>query len=59
VSDRKGQRLSDVYLHAAKSMGVKIAILTDGHSVDSSIGRVRGVGSWLESEDAINTRPLG
>jgi len=54
--------LTDVHAQAAKSMGVKIAISTDAHTM-AALGYMRfGVGQarrgWLEPADVINTRPL-
>ncbi len=54
--------LMDVHVQAAKSMGVKVAISTDAHSV-AGLGFMRfGVDQarrgWLEAYDVINTRPL-
>jgi len=55
--------LSDIHVHAAKSMGVKIAISTDAHSADSldwmRFGIDQARRGWLGPEDVINTRPLG
>jgi DNA polymerase (family 10) len=55
--------LTDVYVRAAKSSGVKVAISTDAHSV-AGLGYMRfGVDQarrgWLEPHDVINTRSLG
>ena len=54
--------LSDMYIHAAKQAGVKLAISTDAHSVDA-FGCIRfGIDQarrgWLTADDVINTRPL-
>jgi DNA polymerase (family 10) len=54
--------VNDVHAQAAKSVGVKVAISTDAHSV-SALGCMRfGVDQarrgWLEADDVINTRPL-
>ncbi len=54
--------LNDLHAQAAKSVGVKIAISTDAHSV-SGLGYMRfGIDQarrgWLEAGDVINTRPL-
>jgi DNA polymerase (family 10) len=54
--------LSDIHVQAAKSMGVKLAISTDAHSVDSLDWMRFGVDQarrgWLEPADVINTRSL-
>lgn len=54
--------LNDIHAHAAKSMGVKMAISTDAHST-AGLGHMRfGVDQarrgWLEADDVINTRSL-
>ncbi|MGO9006698.1 MAG: DNA polymerase/3'-5' exonuclease PolX [Beijerinckiaceae bacterium] len=54
--------LTDVHAQAAKSMGVKVAISTDAHTM-AALGYMRfGVDQarrgWLEPADVINTRPL-
>jgi DNA polymerase (family 10) len=54
--------LTDVHAQAAKSMGVKVAISTDAHSI-AALGHMRfGIDQarrgWLEPADVINTRPL-
>lgn len=54
--------LNDVYLKAAKDMGIKIAISTDSHNVGGYDAIFYGIGQarrgWLEAKDAINTRSL-
>ena len=54
--------LKDIHPQAAKSMGVKVAISTDAHSI-AGLGYMRyGIDQarrgWLEPDDVINTRPL-
>jgi len=54
--------LNDVHAHAAKEMGVKLAISTDAHSVNG-FGSMRfGIDQarrgWLTAADVLNTRPL-
>jgi DNA polymerase (family 10) len=54
--------VTDVHAQAAKSMGVKVVISTDAHSI-AALGYMRyGVDQarrgWLETADVINTRPL-
>ncbi|HET6375260.1 MAG TPA: PHP domain-containing protein [Methylocella sp.] len=54
--------LTDVHAQAAKSMGVKLAISTDAHSI-AQLGYMRyGVDQarrgWVEADDVINTRTL-
>ena len=54
--------LNDVHIQAAKSLGLKLAISTDAHSV-AALGYMRfGVDQarrgWLEPADVINTRSL-
>jgi DNA polymerase (family X) len=54
--------LSDLDAQAAKSVGVKIAITTDAHSI-AALGYMRfGVDQarrgWLEPRDVVNTRPI-
>jgi DNA polymerase (family 10) len=54
--------LTDIHAQAAKSMGIKIAISTDAHSI-AALGCMRfGVDQarrgWLEAADVVNTRPL-
>ena len=54
--------LNDMYIHAAKQAGVKFAISTDAHSVDSFVYMRFGIDQarrgWLTADDVINTRPL-
>ena len=54
--------LSDVHAQAAKSMGVKVAISTDAHSIAAldymRFGIDQARRGWLEAADVINTRPL-
>ncbi len=54
--------LDDVHCRLAKSLGVKIAINTDAHSVRGLDDLRYGVGQarrgWLEAGDVLNTRPL-
>jgi DNA polymerase (family 10) len=54
--------LNDIHVHAAKEMGVKLAISTDAHSVNG-FGCIRfGIDQarrgWLTAADVLNTRPL-
>lgn len=53
--------LSDVYLKLARELGVKIAVSTDAHSVESlhfmRFGVWQARRGWLEAEDVLNTRP--
>ena len=54
--------LNDIHAHAAKTMGVKLAISTDAHSVNAlqymrfGIGQARR--AWLAADDVLNTRSL-
>ena len=54
--------LDDIHVHAAKQSGVKFAISTDAHSVDSfdwiRFGVDQARRGWLTADDVINTRPL-
>ena len=54
--------LSDMYIHAAKQAGIKLAISTDAHSVDAfdcmRFGIDQARRGWLTADDVINTRPL-
>lgn len=54
--------LTDVHAKAAKSMGVKVAISTDAHSVAGLDNMRFGVDQarrgWLEPGDVVNTRSL-
>jgi DNA polymerase (family 10) len=54
--------LNDIHAHAAKEMGVKLAISTDAHSVNG-FGSMRfGIDQarrgWLTAADVLNTRSL-
>jgi DNA polymerase (family 10) len=52
--------LSDIYCQMAKSIGLKLAISTDAHSVNGLDNMAFGIGQarrgWLETDDVINTR---
>ena len=54
--------LNDMHVHAAKQAGVKLAISTDAHSVNSfdwiRFGVDQARRGWLTAADVINTRPL-
>jgi len=54
--------LNDVYIHAAKQAGVRLAISTDAHSVDAFACMRYGVDQarrgWLTADDVINTSSL-
>jgi DNA polymerase (family 10) len=54
--------LSDIYAHAAKAAGVRLAISTDAHSTAGFRNMRFGVDqarrAWLTAEDVVNTRPL-
>jgi DNA polymerase (family 10) len=54
--------LTDVHAQAAKSMGVKVAVSTDAHSIAAldymRFGIDQARRGWLEAADVINTRPL-
>jgi DNA polymerase (family 10) len=54
--------LNDIHAHAAKSLGVKLAISTDAHSVDAlgymRFGVDQGRRGWLMADDVLNTRTL-
>jgi DNA polymerase (family 10) len=54
--------LTDVHAHAAKSMGVTLAISTDAHSAAGLAYMRYGIDQarrgWLEPNDVINTRTL-
>jgi DNA polymerase (family 10) len=54
--------LNDVHAHAAKEMGVKLAISTDAHSVNGfecmRFGIDQARRGWLTAADVLNTRPL-
>jgi DNA polymerase (family 10) len=55
--------LSDIYAHAAKAAGVRIAISTDAHSAagfrNMRFGIDQARRAWLTADDVINTRSLG
>ena len=52
--------LNDVFCKIAKDIGVKIAVSTDAHSVDSldhmRLGIRQARRGWLEADDVLNTR---
>lgn len=52
--------LNDVFCKTAKDLGVKIAVSTDAHSVDSldhmRLGIRQARRGWLEADDVLNTR---
>jgi DNA polymerase (family 10) len=54
--------LNDIHAHAAKTMGVKLAISTDAHSVNAfqymRFGIDQARRGWLTADDVINTRSL-
>jgi DNA polymerase (family 10) len=54
--------LNDLHAHAAKSMGVKLAISTDAHSVNAfqyvRFGVDQARRAWLTADDVLNTRSL-
>jgi len=54
--------LTDIHAQAAKSMGVKVAISTDAHSIAAldymRFGVDQARRGWLEPADILNTRPL-
>jgi DNA polymerase (family X) len=54
--------LNDIHAHAAKTMGVKVAISTDAHSVNAfecmRFGIDQARRGWLTADDVLNTRPL-
>lgn len=54
--------LADIHCRMAKELGLKLAISTDAHSVDT-LGYMRfGIDQarrgWIEAADVVNTRPL-
>jgi DNA polymerase (family 10) len=55
--------LNDIHAHAARTMGAKLAISTDAHSVDAFACMRFGIDqarrAWLTPDDVLNTRPLG
>jgi DNA polymerase (family 10) len=54
--------LNDIHAHAARTMGVKVAISTDAHSVDAfqcmRFGVDQARRAWLTADDVLNTRSL-
>jgi len=54
--------LTDVHAQAAKSMGAKVAVSTDAHSINALACMRFGIDQarrgWLEAGDVVNTRPL-
>jgi DNA polymerase (family X) len=54
--------LNDLHIHAAKQAGVKLAISTDAHAIDSfryiRFGIDQARRGWLTADDVINTRSL-
>jgi DNA polymerase (family 10) len=54
--------LNDLYAHAAKSRGVKLAVSTDAHSVNSfqyiRFGIDQARRAWLTRADVVNTRSM-
>ena len=54
--------LNDIHAHAAKSVGVKLAISTDAHSVNAlqymRFGIDQARRGWLTADDVLNTRSL-
>jgi DNA polymerase (family 10) len=54
--------LNDIHAHAAKTMGVKVAISTDAHSVNAFQYMRYGIDQarrgWLAADEVVNTRPL-
>ena len=54
--------LNDIHAHAAKTMGVKMAISSDAHSVDAfqclRFGVDQARRAWLTAVDVLNTRSL-
>lgn len=54
--------LNDIHAHAAKSLGVKLAISTDAHSADAfqyiRFGIDQARRGWLTADDVLNTRSL-
>jgi len=54
--------LSDVYLHRARELGVRIAIDSDAHSVDQlrfiEYGVAQARRGWLEAASIVNTMDL-
>jgi DNA polymerase (family 10) len=54
--------LSDMHAHAAKTMGVKLAVSTDAHSINAfqcmRFGIDQARRAWLTADDVLNTRSL-
>ncbi len=54
--------LNDLHAHMAKSKGVRFAISTDAHTVNSfqyiRFGIDQARRAWLTADDVVNTRPL-
>ena len=54
--------LNDLHVHAAKQAGIKLAISTDAHSIDSfeyiRFGIDQARRGWLTANEVINTKPL-
>ena len=54
--------LNDIHAHTAKAMGVKLAISTYAHSLDTFACMRFGIDQarrgWLTADDVLNTRPL-
>lgn len=55
--------LADIHCRMAKELGLKLAISTDAHNVDTldymRFGIDQARRGWIEAADVINTRPLG
>ena len=54
--------LNDIHAHAAKSMGARLAISTDAHSVNAlkymRFGVDQARRGWVTADDVLNTQPL-
>jgi DNA polymerase (family 10) len=54
--------LNDIHAHAARSLGVKLAISTDAHAANAfkymRFGVDQARRGWLTADDVLNTRPL-
>lgn len=54
--------LNDIYCKEAKELGVKIAISTDAHTINTLDNMKYGIGQarrgWLSADDVLNTRSL-
>jgi DNA polymerase (family 10) len=54
--------LNDIHAHAARTMGARLAISTDAHSVNAfgcmRFGIDQARRAWLTADDVLNTRPL-